>query len=79
MRITARGRHVVVALVLTGATSAGATAHLWNPYARECRTVDLAEDIDGAGDDRAVELLAHGWFGDPSDHAERLYAPACRR
>lgn len=78
MTLTPRGRRVVVALVLTGATTAGATAHLWNPYARECRTIDLADDTTGAGDDLASELLARGWYGDPADHAERLYAPSCR-
>lgn len=26
---------------------------------------------------RAQELIAHGWFGDPSDGMEALYPPGC--
>jgi hypothetical protein len=45
-----------------------------------CRTVDLPEDTEGTGvtELRAHALLARGWYGDPSDHAERLYSPGCR-
>jgi hypothetical protein len=40
-----------------------------------CQTLELPEngpqvDVDG--------LMAQGWYSDPTDHAERLYAPSCR-
>lgn len=27
--------------------------------------------------DEVAALIAQGWYGDPTDHAERLYAPSC--
>lgn len=81
MTLTHRGRRVVAALALVGATTVGLTAQHWNPYTRQldaCRTYDVPEDVDGTGNPRASALLAAGWYGDPADHAERLYAPSCR-
>lgn len=57
---------------------AGATAHYWNPYTRavdHCATVNALDVLPEQVDD----LRAHGWTADPTDGAERLYEPGCRR
>lgn len=58
---------VLVVLLLLFAGAAGYFSH----YVLPCPSVDAyAVDADA--------LLAQGWYGDPTDGEERLYAPTCR-
>lgn len=83
MTLTTRGEAVAVATALALGLGLGATAPHWNPYtarldrATTCHTIDLPEDVDGTSSDDVSPLLAAGWFGDPTDHLERLYSPGC--
>jgi hypothetical protein len=76
-------RATLAAGALILAAVAGATAHLWDPYTRQldriCTHVDIAEDVDGTGVAalQVADLQSRGWYGDPNDGAERLYAPTC--
>lgn len=84
MRLTQRGQRLALGLAASAAFTAGLTAQHWDPITRQldaCHTVTLAEYVAGTGEteQRAQQLLAAGWTGDPTDHAERLYSPACRR
>lgn len=78
-------RLTLAAVALILAAVAGATAQIWNPYTRGleriCTHVDLAEDVDGTGvaELQSADLRSLGWYGDPTDHAERLYSPSCKR
>lgn len=70
-------REVSAAILLTGAVAllllAATSLH------QPCRTLDLSEDAAGNGvtGRQVAALMQQGWWSDPSDHAERLYAPAC--
>jgi hypothetical protein len=39
-----------------------------------CQTLD-AESLS---ENQVVVLIADGWYGDPTDHAETLYSPGCK-
>lgn len=84
VRLSRRGEAAVLAVAAVGAFVAGATAQRWDPYTHgvdRCQSVTLPEDVNGTGDvaRHAERLLAAGWYGDPNDHAERLYSPFCAR
>lgn len=60
----------VAALAVTVATVVGVTL----TPAANCQTVNAY-----AVSEATVNAdLAHGWFSLPTDHAERIYSPACR-
>ena len=40
-----------------------------------CQTLDITSDTV---QERADAMIARGWYGDPTDGAERIYSPACR-
>lgn len=42
-----------------------------------CKTYDVPET--DAGWIKSRKLIKRGWYGQPSDGAERLYSPRCRR
>jgi hypothetical protein len=80
MTLTRRGIVVLYAATALLSTTAGATAQKWNPITRQldhCRTFTITEG-DAKAQARADALYAAGWRGNPADHAERLYSPACQ-
>lgn len=84
MSLTRRGERAVIGAALIAAVIGGMTAQHWHPIARAadgCRTIELPEDTEGTGETeaRASALIAAGWFGNPTDGAERLYSPECPR
>lgn len=81
MTLTRRGLAALTVAIAALTTISTGTDDLPNTgESATCQTVDIPEDTEGTGADdaRVADLIARGWYGDPTDHAERLYSPACR-
>lgn len=74
-----RARILPVALCFAGLAVGftHATLTVERPTGDACVTWDVHGDSDSAWD-FAQSLQERGWYGDPSDGAERLYSPSCR-
>jgi len=63
----------IVGVVLVGTCVVAYSAPLGT--LEPCRTLDVSESTPESVTDG---LVAQGWYGDPNDGTERLYAPLCR-
>ena len=63
----------VVGAILVGTAVVGLSAPMGTLEA--CRTLEVGESTPQSHVDA---LMRQGWYGDPTDGVERLYAPSCR-